>query len=50
MKRYTYFIIGFMTAIFFMVFMASCTSTLEAEGWSGCGDSEFNPCYMKIVE
>ena len=44
-----YFIMGFISAMLIM-FAISCTSTLEAEGWSNCGDSQYNPCYVKIVD
>ena len=44
---------GFLMGIFFMVFIAaiiSCTvAPLEASG-SNCGETEWNPCYVKIVE
>ena len=44
-----WFIIGYITALD-TIFMASCTVTpLEASG-SNCGDSSWNPCYVKIVD
>ena len=49
MNKYIYFFIGYMTAII-TIFMASCTYTpLEASN-SECGDSQWNPCYVKIVD
>ena len=49
MKKYLYFFIGYITALA-TIFMASCTiSPLEA-GSSECGDSQFNPCWVKIAE
>ena len=44
-----WFIIGYITALA-TIFMASCTVTpLEASG-SNCGDSSWNPCYVKIID
>jgi hypothetical protein len=49
MNKYIYFIIGYITAIA-TIFMASCTfSPLEASS-SDCGDAEWNPCYVRIVD
>jgi len=45
-----YFLLGFMTAIL-TAMVISCTMTpLEAGGSGDCGDSSWNPCYVKIVE
>tara|TARA_Y100001963_G_C6785261_1_gene452288 strand:- start:2678 stop:2824 length:147 start_codon:yes stop_codon:yes gene_type:complete len=47
--KYYWFFIGYMTALV-TIFMASCTiAPLEASN-SECGDSQYNPCYVKIVE
>lgn len=44
-----YFIIGYMSAVITMA-MISCTVTpLEANSVS-CGDSIYNPCYVKLVD
>ena len=43
------FIIGYITAIITM-FIISCSATpLEANTLS-CGETVYNPCYVKIVE
>ena len=44
-----YFLLGFMTAMLFATVFIGCTAPLEA-GSSECGDSSWNPCYVKIVE
>ena len=41
-----YFLLGFVTAIF----LVSCSTTLEADSFEACGSSEWNPCYVKVVE
>ena len=47
--KYYWFFIGYMTALV-TIFMASCTiAPLEASN-SECGNSQYDPCYMKIVE
>ena len=47
--KYTWFIIGYITALA-TIFMASCTiSPLEASN-SECGEESWNPCYVKIVD
>jgi len=49
MKKYLYFTLGYLTALA-TIFMVSCTySPLEASS-SDCGDSSYNPCYVKIVD
>ena len=49
MKKYIWFLIGYIAALS-TIFMASCTiSPLEASN-SNCGESVYNPCYVKIVE
>ena len=49
MNKYVWFFIGYMTALV-TIFMASCTiAPLEASN-SECGNSQYDPCYMKIVE
>tara|TARA_R110000765_G_scaffold336013_1_gene426382 strand:+ start:969 stop:1121 length:153 start_codon:yes stop_codon:yes gene_type:complete len=47
-NRY-YFLLGWCTAMLFAGFIIGCTAPLEA-GSSECGDSSWNPCYVKIVE
>ena len=47
-SRY-YFLLGFMTAMLFATVFVGCTAPLEA-GSSNCGETEWNPCYVKIVE
>ena len=47
--KYLYFIIGYLACLT-TIFIASCTvSPLEA-GSGNCGESSFNPCYVKIVD
>ena len=50
MKKYMwFFIMGYFTALA-TIFMASCTyAPLEASS-SDCGDSSWNPCYVKVVD
>ena len=48
MKKY-YFLLGFMTAMLVATIIIGCSTPLEA-GSSDCGESSFNPCYVKIVE
>ena len=44
-----YYLLGFMSAILIAIVIIGCTSPLEA-GNSDCGDTEWNPCYVKIVD
>jgi len=44
-----YFLLGWCTAMLVAGFIIGCTSPLEAGG-SSCGETEWNPCYVKIVE
>ena len=44
-----YFLLGWCTAMLFAGFIIGCTAPLEA-GSSNCGDAEWNPCWVKIVE
>ena len=44
-----YFLLGFMSAMLFATVFVGCTAPLEA-GSSECGDAEWNPCYVKIVD
>ena len=47
--KYYWFFIGYMTALV-TIFMVSCTiAPLEASN-SNCGESVYNPCYVKVVE
>ena len=49
MNKYTWFFIGYLTALA-TIFMASCTVTpLEAHS-DELGSSIYNPLYVKIVE
>ena len=44
---------GFVVGVLFMLFMTiiiSCTVTPLEAGGSECGNAEWNPCYVKIVE
>ena len=47
------FLYGFASACIIMllsgIFMSCSVTTLEASG-SNCGESSWNPCYVKIVE
>ena len=47
-SRY-YFLLGFMSAMLMVMVIVGCTTPLEA-GSSDCGDSVYNPCYVKIVD
>ena len=45
-----YFLLGFMSAMLFATVFVGCTATpLEASS-SECGDTSWNPCYVKIVD
>ena len=47
------FHIGFVVGVLVMFFMAvviSCTMTPLGASSSDCGDSAWNPCYVKIVD
>ena len=44
-----YFLLGFMSAMLFAMVIVGCTSPLEA-GSSECGETEWDPCYFKIVD
>ena len=49
MKKYIYFILGYLTCLT-TIFVVSCTySPLEA-GATEIGSSEWNPMYVKIVD
>ena len=45
-----YYLLGFMSAMLFATVFIGCTAPLEAGGSSECGETEWNPCYVKIVE
>ena len=47
-SRY-YYLLGFMTAIFIAIIVIGCTAPLEASS-SNCGEEQWNPCYVKIVD
>ncbi len=47
-SRY-YFLLGFTTAMLIATIIVGCTPTLEAHTRE-CGEQEWNPCYVKIVE
>ena len=44
-----YFLLGFMTAMLFATVFVGCTTPLEA-GSSECGESSWDPCFVKIVD
>ena len=44
-----YFLLGWCTAMLLAGFIIGCTVPLEAGG-SSCGDSEWNPCWVRITE
>ena len=44
-----YFLLGFMSAMLVAMVVVGCTTPLEA-GSGECGDAEWNPCYVKIVD
>ena len=49
MRKYGYFILGYIAALA-TIFLASCTvAPLEASS-SNCGEDQWNPCYVKIVD
>ena len=48
MKKY-YFLLGFMTAMLVATIIISCSTPLEASS-SNCGEEQWNPCYVKIVD
>tara|TARA_Y100000310_G_scaffold323778_1_gene384672 strand:- start:906 stop:1052 length:147 start_codon:yes stop_codon:yes gene_type:complete len=47
--KYLWFFIGYTTALA-TIFLASCTYTPLEAGSSECGDTQWNPCFVKIVE
>ena len=47
-SRY-YFLLGFATAILITMVVSCSFSPLEASS-SDCGDSSWNPCYVKVVD
>ena len=49
MNKYMYFTLGYITALA-TIFLASCTYAPLEAGNSECGDTSWNPCYVKIVE
>tara|TARA_Y100000034_G_scaffold23580_1_gene27276 strand:+ start:4111 stop:4260 length:150 start_codon:yes stop_codon:yes gene_type:complete len=49
MKKYIWFVLGYLTCLA-TIFVVSCTyAPLEASA-SVCGEEVWNPCYVKIVE
>ena len=44
-----YFLLGWGSAMLLAGFIIGCTTQLEAGG-SECGNTEWNPCYVKIVD
>ena len=49
--KFTQGFIAALLVIFFVSMLISCSvTTLEASGSGDCGDSSWNPCYVKIVE
>ena len=49
MKKYFYLGLGYMPAIA-TIFMASCTYAPLEAGSSNCGEDQWNPCWVKLVE
>ena len=49
MKKYMIFALGYITALA-TIFMASCTIAPLEAGSVECGDSQYNPCWVKIVD
>ena len=49
MRKYIYFTLGYFTALV-TIFVVSCTYTPLEASVGECGDSSWNPCYVKIVD
>ena len=47
--KYLWFIIGYFSCLI-TIFLASCSVAPLEAGSLECGDTQFNPCYVKIVE
>ena len=47
--KYMYFALGYITAMATMVVVSCSYTPLEASS-SECGESQFNPCYVKIID
>ena len=45
-----YFLLGWCTAMLVAGFIIGCTVTPLEAGGSSCGDSEWNPCWVRITE
>ena len=45
-----YFLLGWGTAMLLAGFIVGCTATPLEAGGSECGSTEWNPCYVKIVD
>ena len=45
-----YFLLGWGTAMLVAGFIIGCTVTPLEAGGSECGSTEWNPCYVKIVD
>ena len=44
-----YFLLGFMTAVLFAMVISCSVAPLGASS-DACGESSWNPCYVKIVD
>ena len=49
MKKYMYFVLGYITA-FVTIFVVSCSYTPLEAGATELGSSSWNPMYVKIVD
>ena len=49
MKKYIWFIVGYLTALA-TIFMASCTYAPLEAGSGELGSTSWNPVYVKIVD
>ena len=45
-----YFLLGWGSAMLVAGFIIGCTVTPLEAGGSECGSTEWNPCYVKIVD
>ena len=49
MKKYIWFFTGYVSALV-TILVVSCSYTPLEAGSSDCGESSYNPCYVKIVD
>ena len=45
-----YFLLGWCSAMLLAGFIIGCTVTPLEAGGSSCGETEWNPCWVKIVD